>query len=86
MGHGSKSEKLVYFLDKPLPNYHGKNTVVLELKNPKNYYIYKFDGYGIEDIHGGPYKEDEDIPMGVEEGDYFTRETIKPEDLKVIDG
>ena len=84
MGHGSESEKLVFFLDKPIPDYHGKDTVVLELKNPKNYYIYKFDGYGMEDFNSGKYIEHEDIPAGVEEGDYFTREKVSPKDLKVV--
>jgi len=78
------TNKLVFFLDKPIPNYHGKDTVVLELKNPKNYDIYRLDGYGMEDFNGGKYIEHEDIPAGVEEGDYFTRETISPKDLKVI--
>jgi len=83
MGHGKGSEKLVYFLDRPISKYHGEDTVVLELINPKNYYIYHYDGYGLQEL-GGLYDENIDLPMGVEEGDYFTYETIKPKDLKVV--
>jgi len=84
MGHGSNSDELVFFMDKPLRNLHGEDTVILELKNPKSYDIKKFDGNGLEDFNGGPYEEHIDIPIGVEMGDYFTYDPIYPEDLKVV--
>lgn len=82
-GHSSRASELVYFSDTPLKLY-GENTITFELINPNNYYIYQYDGNGLQPFGEGSYKEHEDIPVGVEEGDYFTEDTIHPKDLKII--
>jgi hypothetical protein len=82
-GHSSNAEELVYFSSTPL-NLYGENTITFELINPRNYDIYYYDGYGLQPINGGSYIEHEDIPVGVEEGDYFTEDEIRPEDLNLI--
>jgi len=77
--HGSKSEKLVYLLETPASGILsdlGKDALVLEV-NTKDYSIYYYDGYAIREV-GGRYLENEDIPVGVEEGDFYSYEIITP--------
>jgi len=84
-GHGddeNPAEPLVYLLDKPASGLLNKTAVTLAIKT-RNYNIYYFDGHGIEGPEG--YQEEGDYPVGIEPGDYFTYDTIDPEDITLVD-
>lgn len=81
-GHGSEAQPLVYLLDKPAPGLKNKDSVVLEI-SPEENNIFFYDGYGLRELDG-PYHEHVDIPVGVEEGDWFTEEVINPKNIKVV--
>jgi GNAT superfamily N-acetyltransferase len=93
-GHGSEAPKLVYFTDDLERLKRGglghKDLVIFAVDTSLNT-IYHFDGYGIQELGGRYYDpastspdEMEIPPVGVEEDDYFTYETISPKSLKVV--
>jgi GNAT superfamily N-acetyltransferase len=95
MGHSADAPKMVFLIEDPAGPLRGlghKDAIALEVDVTHNT-IYHFDGYGIQELGGKYYdpastgpEEMEIPPVGVEDGDFFTFETIEPKYIKISEG
>jgi hypothetical protein len=82
---------MVFLLDRPAPGLLYGDYKILKV-DPSLNTVYYYDGYGVQELGGKYYDpastdsdEMEVPPVGVEEGDYFTFEKIRPAQLEVVE-